>query len=76
MNIEINRHLKDTLFMSDSELLQLAKTCPHRYKVYEIDKKNGGKRLIAHPSKELKYIQNLCTRQISQNPYPIRVLPS
>jgi RNA-directed DNA polymerase len=59
MNVEINRHLKDALFMSDSELLHLAKTCPHRYKVYEIDKKNGGKRLIAHPSKELKYIQNI-----------------
>ena len=36
MNVEINRHLKDALFMSDSELLHLAKTCPHRYKVYEI----------------------------------------
>ncbi|WP_171289218.1 retron St85 family RNA-directed DNA polymerase [Acinetobacter baumannii] len=59
MNIDIKRHLKDALFMSDSELFDLAKTCPHRYKVYEIDKKNGGKRLIAHPSKELKYIQKL-----------------
>lgn len=59
MNIDIKRHLKDALFMSDSELLELAKTCPHRYKVYEIDKKNGGKRLIAHPSKELKYMQNI-----------------
>lgn len=59
MNIEIKRHLKDALFMSDNELLELARTCPHRYKVYEIDKKNGGKRLIAHPSKELKYIQNI-----------------
>jgi RNA-directed DNA polymerase len=59
MKINIERHLKDALFMSESELFELAKTCPHRYKVYEIDKKNGGKRLIAHPSKELKYIQNI-----------------
>lgn len=59
MNIDIKRHLKNALFMSDSEIFELSKTCPHRYKVYEIDKKNGGKRLIAHPSKELKYIQNI-----------------
>ena len=26
--------------------------------------------------KVVSYIDDLCTRQISQNPYPIRVLPS
>ncbi|MCO5718757.1 hypothetical protein NDJ51_15415 [Acinetobacter baumannii] len=26
--------------------------------------------------KEIRYMYFLCTRQISQNPYPIRVLPS
>ncbi len=26
--------------------------------------------------KQLKYKKFLCTRQISQNPYPIRILPS
>ena len=37
---------------------------------------------LFHPENELlfkgysKNIFNLCTRQISQNPYPIRVLPS
>ena len=59
MSIDIKRHLKNSLFMNDLELLELAKTCPHRYKVYEIKKKNGGTRTIAHPSKELKYIQNI-----------------
>lgn len=47
MNIDIKRHLKNSLFMSDSELFDFAKTCPHRYKVYEINKKNGGTRTIA-----------------------------
>ena len=38
MNIDIKRHLKNSLFMSDLELFEFAKTCPHRYKVYEINK--------------------------------------
>ncbi|MHA3080329.1 retron St85 family RNA-directed DNA polymerase [Acinetobacter sp. ANC 5502] len=59
MSIDVKRHLKNSLFMSDSELFEFAKTCPHRYKVYEINKKNGGTRTIAHPSKELKYVQNV-----------------
>lgn len=59
MNIDIKRILKNHLFMSDIELFEFAKTCPHRYKVYEINKKNGGTRTIAHPSKELKYVQNV-----------------
>lgn len=59
MSIDIKRHLKNSLFMGDLELFEFAKTCPHRYKVYEIKKKNGGTRTIAHPSKELKYVQNV-----------------
>lgn len=35
-------------------------TAPHRYKTYEVTKRNGsGKREIAQPSKELKYVQKL-----------------
>jgi RNA-directed DNA polymerase len=67
MNIDIKRHLKNALFLNDSEIFELSKTCPHRYKVYEIDKKNGGKRLIAHPSKELKYIQNIILDVLKAN---------
>ena len=29
-----------------------------------------------HEGKNMVYVFDLCTRQISQNPYPIRVLPS
>lgn len=36
----------------------------HRYKRYEIDKNNGGKRIIQHPSKELKIIQKWVAREI------------
>ncbi|MCG6113590.1 MAG: retron St85 family RNA-directed DNA polymerase [Mesorhizobium sp.] len=32
---------------------------PERYRVYEIDKRNGGKRIIAQPASELKAIQRV-----------------
>jgi RNA-directed DNA polymerase len=39
------------------QLYVYAQTCPYRYKTYEIDKRNGGKRKISQPSKDLKVIQ-------------------
>lgn len=39
------------------EILGLIATAPRRYKVYPIDKRNGGKRIIAQPSSELKEAQ-------------------
>ncbi|OTG68417.1 hypothetical protein B9T25_06125 [Acinetobacter sp. ANC 4470] len=48
--------------MSEKELFNFSKTCPHRYKVYPIPKKNGGERIIAHPAKELKYIQRVIVK--------------
>lgn len=52
--------LCDTLCISKAEIERFAATAPHRYKVYDIPKRNGaGKRTIAHPSKELKFIQRL-----------------
>lgn len=40
-----------------SFLARVARTASHRYKLYSIPKKTGGLRLIAHPSKELKFLQ-------------------
>lgn len=52
--------LCDTLCISKTDLLKFSATAPHRYKVYDIPKRNGsGHRTIAHPSKELKFIQRL-----------------
>lgn len=39
-------------------------TAPRRYKVYDIPKRNGGTRTIAHPAKELKLIQRVILRSI------------
>jgi RNA-directed DNA polymerase len=39
-------------------LAKVVRTASHRYKTYTIPKKNGGLRLIEHPSKELKFLQS------------------
>lgn len=39
------------------DLFQLVASAPRRYKVYEIEKKSGGTRTIAQPSRELKVVQ-------------------
>lgn len=43
----------------EKDVRLIARSAPHRYKHYEIDKRNGGKRPIAQPAKEVKVLQNL-----------------
>jgi RNA-directed DNA polymerase len=44
--------------LSRDELLRLIRTAPSRYKVHEIEKRNGrGKRTIAQPTAEIKLLQ-------------------
>lgn len=40
-----------------ADTLYIVETAPKRYRVYPIPKKNGGERIIAHPSRELKTVQ-------------------
>ncbi|EBL9411157.1 RNA-directed DNA polymerase, partial [Salmonella enterica] len=41
-------------------------TAPYRYKIYKIAKRNSDKkRTIAHPSKELKFIQREITEYLT-----------
>jgi retron-type reverse transcriptase len=66
----IIEHLSDTLFLAEHDIVSFSLTSPHRYKVYEIPKRNSKKtRTIAHPSKELKFIQRTLVEYLS------RVLP-
>ena len=54
----ILEHLSTSLFIAEHDVISFAVTSPYRYKVYEIPKRNSKKtRTIAHPSKELKFIQ-------------------
>ena len=52
----ISKHL----LVDKNQVKKFVSTCPYRYKVYEIPKRNKkGTRTIAQPSKELKYLQKL-----------------
>lgn len=45
-------------------LRKLASTASHRYKEYPIKKKTGGERIIHHPARELKVVQNWLLRNV------------
>lgn len=56
----IAEFVADTISVDIEELRKYISSCPYRYKKFYIPKRNGnGTRLIAQPSKELKFLQNL-----------------
>ncbi|MEG2264035.1 MAG: retron St85 family RNA-directed DNA polymerase [Acinetobacter sp.] len=58
--IELNllKSLNTDFPLGEENILSFARTAPHRYKTYEILKKDGvNKRKIAQPSKEVKLLQ-------------------
>lgn len=50
--------------VSAETIMRIVNTGPKRYKVYDIPKRNGGTRTIAHPARELKLLQRIFLRQI------------
>ncbi|CAI3141858.1 hypothetical protein MWMV7_MWMV7_02143 [Acinetobacter calcoaceticus] len=64
---QVMQYLKTNLFMSEMDILKFASTAPHRYKFYQIAKRNGkGFRDISHPSSELKYIQSILSKKLEE----------
>lgn len=62
--MSILSEMASLLAMSEYELSKFIRTAPHRYKTYSIPKRNNkGARLIAQPSKNLKYLQRLVMRE-------------
>ncbi|MDC9595858.1 retron St85 family RNA-directed DNA polymerase [Xenorhabdus anantnagensis] len=58
--------LQSTLFLSDELINTFIATAPYRYKIYDIAKRNSNEmRRIAHPSKELKFIQRIIVKELS-----------
>lgn len=54
----IIQDISSLLSINAESIKKYIATCPHRYKVYSIPKRNGsGKRIIAQPAKELKFLQ-------------------
>lgn len=59
--------LSNLLMMSEKEVYSFASTAPHRYKVYTIPKRNSPEgRVIAHPSKELKFVQRVLLNEMKE----------
>ena len=52
------------LLLSISEVMLLAKTAPHRYKVYTVAKRRGGKRTIAQPARMIKAMQRWIMKEM------------
>lgn len=52
--------------LQEDELLRLAQNASQHYKLYDIPKRNGEPRRIAHPSRELKAIQRWIVKVIIQ----------
>jgi len=47
-----------------ADVEHLMRTAPRRYKVFRIPKRNGGDRVVAQPSRELKMLQRLVVERI------------
>lgn len=58
MTINLITSLQDAFGLSEAQVLHLVARSPYSYKIYSIPKKSGGKRIIAQPAKETKYIQH------------------
>lgn len=57
-NMNLIELIQDDLPLTTNEIRVLLLTAPRRYKVHEIEKRNGrGKRLIAQPTAEIKVLQ-------------------
>ncbi|MGO2460558.1 MAG: retron St85 family RNA-directed DNA polymerase [Ewingella sp.] len=57
MRLNLYAKLTEIQSRSRRQIDNFLYTAPNRYKVYSIPKRNGGERIIAHPSRELKTFQ-------------------
>jgi len=65
--VDILQHISDVLLISKKDVINFSLSAPYRYKIYKIPKRNSDKlRTIAHPSKELKFIQRIIVSSLSQ----------
>lgn len=56
--------------LPESTVHKIILSAPIRYKTYQIDKRNGGKRTISQPAREVKYLQRAFIKLYLSN-YPI-----
>ncbi|GIZ13979.1 retron St85 family RNA-directed DNA polymerase [Pseudomonas sp. NCCP-436] len=61
---EFRQDVVEFFSVSEHDVFRLLQRAPHTYKRYEIDKKSGGKRLVAQPAKETKILQRYLMRVV------------
>ena len=64
---------RDLLRVTVGDVVQLIRTAPYQYRHYTIDKRNGGKRDIHHPTPSLKMVQRWLVLNVFSS---LRVHPS
>jgi RNA-directed DNA polymerase len=58
MTLDLRAELQEALGVSAAQLNRLILRAPHTYKVYTIPKRTGGRRTIAQPARETKFLQH------------------
>lgn len=68
MKLELFSTLEEKAGISQETAINIIRSAPNRYKVFSIAKRNSEKkRIIAHPSKELKILQSLMGNKIAEH---------
>ncbi|MFO1048387.1 MAG: retron St85 family RNA-directed DNA polymerase [Geminicoccaceae bacterium] len=62
MTASLLQELSISFGLGAHDLLRIISSAPARYKIFQIRKRDGGSRTIAHPSRELKAIQRFILR--------------
>ena len=66
--MSIHRQISDALLIRSEGVIRLARSAPHRYKVFEIPKKKTGRmRVIAQPAREVKRLQRWVMRAVVED---------
>lgn len=63
--MQLTQLLCRDLSVTPDELTRFLSAAPNKYKVYAIPKRTSGKRIIAHPAKELKEYQRLVVKHLA-----------
>src|SRR5690606_17176263 len=50
--------------LSSVDIQRVIRTAPRRYKVFPIEKRGGGYRIVAQPSRELKMLQRITVNKV------------
>lgn len=67
MTLTLKQEIQESLGITEDQLNRLIMRSPYAYKVYVIPKRNGGRRTIAQPAAETKFVQYWLIENIFNN---------